>query len=120
MIRFNLIVAALAAAAVMLGAASAAEAGLHVSMSSSQGLVVTTDNPREIRCARIHAGVSISTQGGDDNIHVGTSASDPVSIDAGSGNDLVTSASNLQRHPGRAIKRPVDGDAWVWKRRVPG
>ena len=148
MIRFNLTVAAVVAAALMLGAASAAEAGFHVSMSSSQGLVVTTDNPnssdptivtgqltpegavanwdvgalcltsvldplgslcidtsdsdchaqdrgfgKEIRCARIHAGVSISTQGGDDNIHVGTSATDPVSVDAGSGNDTVSSAS---------------------------
>ena len=148
MIRFSPIVAVLAAAALMLGGASAAQAGFHVSMSSSQGLAVTTDNPnsgdptlvtgqltpegsvanwdvgalcvtnvldplgnlcidtndsdchaqdrgfgKEIRCARIHAGVSISTQGGDDNIHVGTSASDPVSIDAGSGNDIVSSAS---------------------------
>jgi Ca2+-binding RTX toxin-like protein len=144
----NLTVAALVAATVLLGAASAARAGFHVSMSSSSGLVVTTDDPnssdptivtgqltpegsvanwdvgalcltnvldplgnlcidtndsdchaqnrgfgKEIRCARTHAGVSISTRGGDDNIHVGTSATDPVSVDAGSGNDTVSSAS---------------------------
>ncbi len=148
MTRRVLIVAALAAVVLLVGAVSAAQAGLHVSMSSSSGLVVTTDNPnsdgptivtgqltpegnvanwdvgalcltsvidplgnlcidsndsdchaqnrgfgKEIRCARIHAGVSISTHGGDDNIRVGTSSSDPVSIDAGSGNDIVSSAS---------------------------
>ena len=45
MINRNVTVAALAAAAVLLGAASTAEAGFHVSMSSSAGPIVTTDNP---------------------------------------------------------------------------
>jgi hypothetical protein len=48
---------------------------------------------RIIRCARVAARVTISTQGGDDRIRVGTAGTDPVTIDAGAGNDDVSSAS---------------------------
>jgi Ca2+-binding RTX toxin-like protein len=134
---------ALAAAAITaLAAAPAAQAGIHVSMTST-GLNVTTDqsnatevlqitglaNPegsignwnvdplcvtnifdpggagcsdtndpdcsvqpgsrRVIRCARSAPGIHVTTQGARDRIHVGTSGTDPVSIDAGDGDDEV-------------------------------
>ena len=132
----------LAAALAALAAAPAAQAGLHVSMTST-GLNVTTDqsnasevlqitglpNPegsignwnvdplcvtnifdpggagcsdtndsdcsvqpgsrRVIRCARTAPGIHVTTQGARDRIHVGTSGTDPVSIDAGDGDDEV-------------------------------
>jgi hypothetical protein len=48
---------------------------------------------REMRCTRTAPGVHIATQGARDRIHVGTSGTDPVFIDAGDGDDEVGSDS---------------------------
>ena len=50
---------------------------------------VLAGSRRVIRCARTAPGVHIATQGARDRIHVGTSGSDPVFIDAGDGDDEV-------------------------------
>ena len=50
---------------------------------------VLAGSRRVIRCARTAPGVHIVTQGARDRIHVGTSGTDPVTIDAGDGDDEV-------------------------------
>jgi hypothetical protein len=48
-----------------------------------------------VRCARLAAGVVVTTQGGDDIVHVGTAGNDPVTINAGAGDDFVSSKTAI-------------------------
>jgi len=70
-----------------------------ICIGSNDGNDCRQPGARDVVCDRLHAGVRATLQGGNDSLDVARSLGEAVTIDAGAGNDRITSGSGSDPVP---------------------